>query len=51
VPHDDEIPGPGVTEALPIDGQRDARREDRLAHDELSPSRELDDEAIRQLRP
>jgi hypothetical protein len=51
VPHDGEIPRPGVAQALAIDGQRDAGREDRLAHDELSPPRELDDQAIRQIRP
>jgi len=51
VPHDREVSGSGVPETLAIDRQRSARREDRLADDELPPSRELDDEAIRQFRP
>jgi hypothetical protein len=51
MPDDGEIPGASVSQPFAIDGQRGAGCEDRLAHDELSPSGELDDEAISQLRP
>jgi hypothetical protein len=48
---DGEIPRVCIPQPLAVDQQRDARRENRLADDVLAAPRELDDDAIRQVRP
>src|SRR5205823_903298 len=41
--NDGEVSGPRVAEALPVDDERNARREERLADDELAARGDLDD--------
>jgi hypothetical protein len=46
---DSEVAGAGVTEALAVQQERDARHEVRLADDELAALLDLDDCAVGQL--
>ena len=46
-PDDDEVARVGLAESLPIEDERNARREERFADDELAASRDLDDDEPR----